>query len=351
MSRLYQRSLGNMAEYILPAALIGLVAVGGLSWALSGQFAQNGAMQVFQGKAMVSTGQGQFALQTQQMGANPSLGQFSFTTEKGNKITLSNLPSNIFQSIEVNGGQGTMDQLSAGIRALAEQLLLAREIDENQANAIKLLADRGFDIGRDLGAFDNAMVNCQYQAACVQELFSGEVNNQPNSLDRIHGRLSVNSTQTLDAQSQEFFSQKPLSPEGQNGIYALFGQGRYAHALGLCPPSDCSMTYGSSLSNFYEAYGRVNSLTLSQENRTVLNYLTTAIGQVSQRQSYAFRELAKEGQGTIDNARIAAGVKEALDAGNIKLTPPSILVNDKSAQICTVGQGTTQTVGARKDCL
>jgi hypothetical protein len=182
-------------------------------------------------------------------------------------------------------------------------------------------------------------------------LFSGEVNNQPNSLDRIHGRLSVNSTQTLDAQSQEFFSQKPLSPEGQNGIYALFGQGRYAHALGLCPPSDCSMTYGSSLSNFYEAYGRVNSLTLSQENRTVLNYLTTAIGQVSQRQSYAFRELAKEGQGTIDNARIAAGVKEALDAGNIKLTPPSILVNDKSAQICTVGQGTTQTVGARKDCL
>ncbi len=340
MFRLDQRGLGNMAEYILPAVLIGLVAMGGLAWTVSGQFAQNGAMAVYQGKALVSTGQGKFAVQTQALGTNPTLSNFSYVTATGKKITLPNLPANILQSIEVNGGQGTMDQLSASIRALAEQLLLAGEIDLDQANAIKALADSGFDIGKDLGAFDQAMVRCNYQAAFTEQLFSGaEVNNQPNSLDRIHGRLSANNT-TLDAQSKEYFSQKQLTPGALKGMEALFGPGSEIYNLGDC--GGCAMTQGTTMMNFYEAYGRVSNLQLPAESKMVLHHLTSVIAQVSQRQSAVFREISITGQGTVDNQRVAAKVGEYLEKGNISLAPPSFLVNDKSAKICTVGNGEVQ---------
>jgi hypothetical protein len=331
-----------MAEYMLPAVLIGLVAVGGLGWVLSGQFAQNGAMTLFQGKAFVSSGQGKFAVQTQEMGADPTVTAFSYVTEKGNRITLSNFPRDIFNSFEVNGGQGTMDKLSAALKALAAQLLANKEIEQNQANAIIELANKGFDIGKDLGVYDQMMANCHFEARCIADRYQSATDGQQDLLHQTHGGLSVNRI-NLDEKTANYFSLKTLSPLAEKGLTEILGSKQtYNDFYNI---ENQPSTFGNGLRSFFEAFGKVDVTSMSPSSREMLRYLSSSIAFTAHRSSFFLYEQGNSPStqsGIIDSAKVANYLTTYKPDNDFIVKRPAFLVDEQSGRICTVGQGEVQ---------
>ncbi len=140
-------SKGNMAEYVLPAVLIGLVAVAGLSWTLSGQFAAQGGRSLFQAETSSVGHNGKALLNSRSFGKNPYLQTVSLTLSNGKTIQIPDVPVSVADNIEVDGGHGTTEKLLAAWEKLRQALVDSGELTEAESQPFKDLANAGHGFG------------------------------------------------------------------------------------------------------------------------------------------------------------------------------------------------------------
>jgi hypothetical protein len=144
-SSFFSKHPGNMAEYILPAAMIGLVAVGGVAWLWQDNQAEQAILRSVQGQRLTQDQLGQTALVSKQFGQNPNDDTLRFQLPNGNWIELKNVPNNPALSVEVDGVNGTTTKLLAVIDQLIAQLEQSGGKPE-AINALKQLATQGYAV-------------------------------------------------------------------------------------------------------------------------------------------------------------------------------------------------------------
>lgn len=335
---------GNLAEYLLPTILLGLVAAGGLVWVLNpSELESSRFASLFQGERLQTGQAGEKSIQIRALGQDPSFQSYQLITEMGNSILLTNFPVSPFQSVEAIGTQGTTEKYAALIRQLADQLLKSGEISIDEANEIKILADRGFDIGQKLGKWESLLKQCNQDAQCLKDFYFTQTP-EAKEMQAIHSSLSYNTVGGLQADGAEASGQATLSLELSKYISSRDKSG----ATQLLLDANKQMTSGAVLLDFWEARVNVAKIGLHPKVQETLDFFADSINSIGSYSSYFIRTSASEGKGLIDNASIAKALKDSNAVGEDK---PSFLVNTHSSHICTVGQGTTQTVGEKKDCL
>jgi hypothetical protein len=335
---------GNLAEYLLPAMMLGLVAVGGLAWVLTPSAQESNRLaSLFQGDSLQPGQPGGKSIQIRSLGQDPTFQSYQLVTDKGNTILLTNFPVSAIQSVEAIGTQGTTEKYAALIRQMADQLLKSGEITIDEANEIKVLADKGFDIGQKLGKWENLLKQCNHDAQCVKDFYFTQT---PESVEMqaLHSSLSYNTVGGIQSDGAEASGQAVLNLELSKYISSRDKSGATQQLL----DAGAQMTSGAVLLDFWEARVNVAKKGLHPKIQETLDFLGDSINSIGSYSSYFIRTSANEGKGLIDNASIAKALKAANAVGEEK---PSFLVNTHSSHICTVGQGTTQTAGDKKDCL
>jgi hypothetical protein len=330
---------GNMAEYLLPATLIGLVAVGGLVWSIQGSFVQQGALSLFQGDHVVSASGGKGVIATRSFGANPYLQNLSFTTEKGTQIILPNVPIQVAASLEVDGGHGTVEKFNALLLTLADQLEKSKEIDATQAAEIRLLANRGHEIGADMAAFDQLISQCQGELACYQAAYKGGDTPRGKTED-LHGRLMssrLDPKNPADTRVQKFYQHEMLNDAQFMARNELF------EGDTLPTPAQSETFFGLGLRNFLTQYSQINTQTLSPSVRSVLQFAARQVFVIPQFDSSSARNIAlqlSDGKGRMPNDKgLINRITYEKTITFVMAAPPNVMVHQNSGIICATGQG------------
>jgi hypothetical protein len=334
-------SKGNMAEYLLPAVLVGLVAVGGLSWAIQGSFTQQGAISLFQGNQVLSSTGGKSVIETRQFGQNPYLQTLTLTTEKGTRLVLPNVPVSVLENIEVNGGHGTVEQFSALLKSLADQLLASGEIDATNAQAIKALANQGHHMGNLLGEMDALAASCGESKACLEQKFFHTQASNGVDYPQIHGSLFhvLNTPESSDPNYLQVNRLKIPTAEQRQAL----------ESMGIIPDNHF---LGETILDFADRYSQINLNQLSPQAQSILNFSAFQVAKIPMFTSSAIRSL-----GLSDSRSETAGPQGQINVNNYKISDryqltrrfvesalglqewPSELVHQHSGVICTTGQG------------
>jgi hypothetical protein len=164
----YSKPQGNMAEYILPVAMIGLVAIGGLTWLWQGNQAETAIMRGAQGERLTKNQSGQTALVSKQFGQNPNDGTLRYQLPNGKWIELQNVPMNPALSVEVDGVNGTTNKMLAVIEQIIAQLEKSGG-DPDAINALKTLATQGYAIAGAEKRVEELLAQCGKDKQCVHQ--------------------------------------------------------------------------------------------------------------------------------------------------------------------------------------
>lgn len=166
MRYLPQRETGNLAEYLLPALIIGAVVLSQVMLQ-SNFFGGNALMShLFQGNLNEdSTGRASRQLVSKMYGTNPYLTSLNIRLVNGHNIHLKNVPQNPNQMVEVDGGHGTTSQLLAVLNELIQELERAGE-NPNTLSALKSLSNAGFSFGVSQKTLENLAQTCQNDKHC-----------------------------------------------------------------------------------------------------------------------------------------------------------------------------------------
>ncbi len=350
-------SRGNMAEYVLPAVLIGLVAVAGLTWSLSGQFAAQGGRSLFQAETSQVGQNGKALLNSRSFGKNPYLQTYTLTLANGKTIQIPDMPVSVANNIDVDGGQGTTDKLLAALEKLRQALVDSGELTEAESKPFKDLANAGHGFGESQAVIENIMSECGTSKQCVTDaLFQ---NNQPlpiwvqsRWLSQQNALGHTNTVPDVYALSE---SQRAILKELQPGILKGLKN----------DPSfnfdDHNLRVGVNLLNFLTAYDNVKKLPVFADPGvgSLVSKLTQNI-MTLQRSSF---NSVTEVMGSLSVPQILAGVKDASRGDWADKTPDKyinglkdnfnrILPNEKdktfvnsdlthasSVVICTTGSG------------
>jgi hypothetical protein len=209
---IFQYSQGNMAEYVLPAVLIGMVAVAGLTWTLSGQFAAQGGRSLFQAESSQVGVNGKTLLSSRSFGKNPYLQTVSLTLRNGKTIQIPDIPVSVADNIDVDGGHGTTEKLLAAMEKLRQALVESGELTEADSQPFKDLANAGHGFGESQAFIERLMVSCGQNKKCIadhiyqngsyidQLLLSGLVS-APNSLNLSQDSLKVHALTEQEMQA------------------------------------------------------------------------------------------------------------------------------------------------------
>lgn len=124
-------------EWVLPTALIGLVIL-----AFCSDFPA--AFRTFLGNTMSSQtlSSDDVSLHVRSMGKYPYLQTVNLTLSDGSQLSV-DYPSNLQRMLEVDGANGTTDELLAVLHNLASELLAKGEITQAQYNHFEALANQG----------------------------------------------------------------------------------------------------------------------------------------------------------------------------------------------------------------
>jgi hypothetical protein len=354
---IFAMSKGNMAEYVLPAVLIGMVAVAGLSWALNGQFAAQGGRSLFQAETSSVGQNGKALLNSRSFGKNPYLQTYTLTLANGKTIQIPDMPVSVANNIDVDGGQGTTDKLLAALEKLRQALVDSGELTEAESQPFKDLANAGHGFGESQAFMENIMNQCGTSKQCVTDaLFQ---NNQPlpiwvqsRWLSQQNALGHTNTVPDVYALSE---SQRAILKELQPGILKGLKN----------DPSfnfdDHNLRVGVNLLNFLTAYDNVKKLPVFADPGvgSLVSKLTQNI-MTLQRSSF---NSVTEVMGSLSVPQILAGVKDASRGDWADKTPDKyinglkdnfnrILPNEKdrtfrhsdithaiSGVICTTGNG------------
>lgn len=181
------KSKGNMAEYILPSALIGTLLLGGLGWLLIDSNGQQSLLKTAQGEDIQVLQNGQRALLVRQFGKNPNDIAMRINLPNGKQFVLKNLPNSPALSVEVDGVNGTTTKILASLEALIREME-KNGADPNTVSALKNLASKGYLLADDQKVVESVIASCGTDKQCVQNTLFG---NQ-NTLKKVFG-LTVGS--------------------------------------------------------------------------------------------------------------------------------------------------------------
>jgi hypothetical protein len=165
--RLRKNENGNMAEYLLPALLIGGVVLVGIAGLVMPTFESNSG-KLFQGTKQLAS-DGSPSIQTRTMGKNPSLQTLTFQLPDGTSITLDDFPASMSALIETEGVNGATEKYLNAIRELADKLLAEGKITEAEANQIKALSNLGFDMADTIAMAEQAGQACGTNRTCFSD--------------------------------------------------------------------------------------------------------------------------------------------------------------------------------------
>lgn len=167
-SFIFSKHDGNLAEYILPVAMIGLVALGGLTWLWQGNQAEKAIMRSVQGDQITQDQSGQTALVSKKFGQNPNDGALRYQLPNGKWVELQNVPLNPALSVEVDGVNGTTTKILAVIDQMISQLEQS-EGDPDSINALKNLATQGYNLAGAEKRVEELLVQCGKDKQCVHQ--------------------------------------------------------------------------------------------------------------------------------------------------------------------------------------
>lgn len=288
-----RKSKGNTAEYILPAVLVGLVAVGGLAWMLQGDDGQQALMRVAQGESIETLQSGETALVSKQYGKNPNAQALSLTLANGNTIQLLNVPVNVALSVEAIGPNGTTTEILAALEQLITQLEANGE-NPDTINALKALATSGYGLANKQRIIENKAVQCGTDKLCMNEngrmddsarqaSFSMALNacaSDVNPLCERENLFQVYGLTSLKASDWRLI--RTLYPGFEEKVLSS-GQFNYSKE---------NVLVGPSMSQFIRAYGEVNqNPSLSTQVNTLVSHMAQQIFTIARLSSNGFSEV------------------------------------------------------------
>jgi hypothetical protein len=333
---------GNMAEYLLPALMLGLVAVSGAVWLLNDGESSRIIAKAYQGNLMGQTQAGGQGIQIRSLGIDPTFKSYELITEKGNRILLTNFPMSAIQSIETIGPQGTTEKYAALIRQLADQLLKAGEISESEAEAIRRTSRKGLDLGSLLGDWETAVRECRGEASCLGKKYDNET-----QLRLIHGNLSSGDLKQKAEKGNDVLEltvQQKIDPNTIKAYHTLFNKKYVEFGDGE------QVTMGLALKQFIDTFGEVNIQRLSPNAAELLKYLSGNIYFTSLLSSNAYTNLRTQSAKMIDSATVGQFIQQQHGDTFRWPEPPSSLIRVDSTNICHLGNGKVAENQGQANC-
>jgi hypothetical protein len=172
---------GNLAEYMLPALMIGGLVLISISGLIQSNLFQNaGTQALLQANGISKDSQGKALLNIKTMGQNPFYQPYQYKTAEGETITIPNFPTDLAAAVEVDGGHGTSEKLLAAMEAWIQAMVDAEEITPDDAKGLKALANQGHLIANNLKAHEDVIAHCGPSKECIQtKLYGSKGAEQP----------------------------------------------------------------------------------------------------------------------------------------------------------------------------
>jgi Flp pilus assembly pilin Flp len=146
----------SAVEYLLPIALIAILALGSLMVlgnTLSNQF--SGMISTVNYSAL--TPNGQYQPNITQLMDQIETTSVQYTLQNGQTVTLNGYPADLTRAVETLGTSGASDVMAAVMQSLAFQLRQNQEISEQETNRILGLANQGHSLAATQGVLANAL--------------------------------------------------------------------------------------------------------------------------------------------------------------------------------------------------
>jgi hypothetical protein len=333
----------NLTEVLLPATLIGVVLISGVSSLLP--TLTEHSIDTVNGTYLNKNRQ----IATAPLGQNPLLTEYTLKLEDGSSFTIRGLPASISKSIETVGVSGTTTELLASFVKTIDQLLKDGKISLTEANMLRTLADKGFSLSNNQSVIEQAALTCGQDKPCLQSALA----NNPALFAAYSQSMLVKSTSAskllenmVPLQSEANLSTlKKLNPNVVN----LFLGDQYVSQDPL------KRAYiGKDLAAFIAQYQAVESNeTLSSPVKSLTQFLSTNIFAMTHMNAVQAGRAANyfsktdSANGLKDpsagsyanmlpneqNSRLGQQVE------SLKLAPPSELIARDSTHICTLGEG------------
>lgn len=338
----------NLVEVLLPATLIGVVLMSGI-FSLLPSFTQHN-LNTVNGTYLKSTQQ----IVTTPLGTNPLHVDYQLTLEDGSTLTIKGLPASISKSIETIGVSGTTEELLASFVKLIDQLLFENKINPNEANSLKILANKGFTLSANQRVIEDAALRCGKDKDCLK---SALVNN-PEILSAHAQSMLVKSTSS----SKYLQHMVPLQSEANLATLKKLDPKVYDMFLGDEYVSEDPINrafIGKDLAAFIAQYQETEkSETLSGSVKSLTEFLATNIFSMTHMNAYQAGRAANyinksdAAKGITDPT--AGSLKDVMpddqnlllsrQVKNMKLKPPSELIATDSKSICSLGEGQTKSL-------
>jgi hypothetical protein len=307
-----------MAEYILPVAMIGLVAIGGLAWLWQGNLAEQVIVRSAQGERLTQNQSGQTALVSKQYGKNPNDRTLSITLANGNTIQLNNVPDSLSLSVEAIGPNGTTTKILAALEQLIKELELNGE-NPDTLNALKALATTGYGLANQQRVIENKAVQCGTDKLCMNEngrtdgsarqaAFSMTLNACASDINSFCNKeYLVNTYGLTSLQDSDWRLIKTLHPEFEE---RFLSSARFNYTTE-------NVLVGPSLAQFIRAFGAV------KQNPSASSQVNTVVSTMAQ-QIFRIATLATNGFSTVGVGSSFSDVKSGNTnplGSNLESTP------------------------------
>lgn len=272
--------------------------------------------------------QGGFGKSTDESGKLVSLGtlissnntdsQITATLKDGTILSLSRYPSNLAQSIETIGVDGTTRELLATLRSVANQLKSQGKITDAEYNQFAALANQGHRMANIEKLVEDLAQNSSSKETFRNQIIAldGKSYSPADLLCALGGVNESISNKACNSLTAPYdFSNAPLITEDPKVAAATANR------------------YGQEQMAFLRAYEKVNALSQVKEDPTLQKVLLS----LSQDITSLAQSMASVGN------KIASLVEADFTPNQLKGSVASLVTNTQSARICN--RGSTQDSG------
>jgi hypothetical protein len=267
-------SKGNLAEYMLPALMIGGLVLISITGLMQSNLFQNTQTQaLLQANGISKDAQGKALLNIKTMGQNPFYQPYQYKTADGKLITIPNFPTDLAAAVEVDGGHGTTEKLLAAMEAWIQAMVDSGEITPNEANTLRDLANQGHTIAANIKIYENVALSCGESKECVQNKLYGN-----KGVAQTNWNLVI----TYPQEKQEYGSAQLFqpSPSEIHTIYELSPlQKNIISTLDLYRNNVDNIVIGNTAMDFIQKYevAKENLTSASPQSLSLLKYFSSNI--------------------------------------------------------------------------
>jgi hypothetical protein len=318
--------LGNAAEYLLPALIIGVVVLSQVM--LQGNLGTSEASfsHLFQGSMGEDlAGKPSHQLVSKMYGTNPYLTSLKLRLFNGQTIVLKNVPQNPTQMVEVDGGHGTTTHLLGVLDQLIAELEQSGE-DPQTLSALKALSNAGFSFGVSQKTLETIAQNCQNDKQC----FAKAMFRADGKLMADYNAISLTASRSVNGPvANPYFTGTPITDSQLVALDLLYP--KFIPTVINNPMNDYSpknFLIGEGFSRFLDAYQRVND---SPSQSAEVNSLVKGLAQNLFHLAYASHEAASMSATWVtfgDEAK-----KSELRLGSYPDATPDKLLQNQSKQM------------------